>query len=103
MSTQITIPDVSTLSIRDRVWSENAAAMLTVVQLAYGRVPAEDVLSGKARPIEARLSADGRAFDTSAWHKGEITDEVYVERITRAGCAFHGLVDAQSRHITQAG
>jgi hypothetical protein len=58
MSTPTTTPDISTLSIRDQVWSENAAAMLTVVELAYRRVPAEDVLSGKARPIEARLSAD---------------------------------------------
>jgi len=103
MSTKTAIPDVSTLSIRDRVWSENAAAMLTVVGLSYGRVPSEDVVSGKARPIEARLSADGRAFDTSAWHEGEITSEVYVERITGAGCSFHGLVDSRSRHITQAG
>jgi hypothetical protein len=74
-----------------------------VVGLSYGRVPSDDVLAGKAKPIEALLSADARMFDLSAWHKGQIPSEVYVERITVEGCAFHGLVDAQSRNITQAG
>jgi hypothetical protein len=98
-----TPPAVSTLSLRDRVWSPNALADLTVVELSYGHVPSEDVLSGRARPIEARLSADGRAFDSSRWHEGESSDEVYVERITAAGRAFHGYVDAQSRRLVQAG
>jgi hypothetical protein len=102
-SPQATISDVSTLSLRGRVWSPNALAELMVVELSYGHVSWEDVLSGRARPIEARLSADGRAFDSSRWHDGESNDEVYVERLTKAGCAFHGFVDAQSRHLVQAG
>jgi hypothetical protein len=63
-------------------------------------VSSEDVVSGNARPVEVRLSADGRAFDISSWPEGEIASEVYVERITGAGCLFHGFIDSQSRHVT---
>jgi hypothetical protein len=103
MSPPTTSPELSTLAIRDRVWSQNAQAQLTVVGLSYGHVPAESVLSGEAKPIQAMLSSDGRHFDLTAWHDGEITSQVYVERHTPAGCDFHGLIDAHTRRITQAG
>ncbi len=99
-----TTPDASSLALHDRVWSPNANRELTVVGLSYGHVPAEDVLAGRARPIEASLSADGRSFVTSCWHEGEPSDEtVYVERITAEGRAFHGFIDSQSRRLVQAG
>ena len=99
-----TTPDVASLALHDRVWSPNANQELTVVGLSYGHVPAEDVLSGRARPTEAKLSADGQSFVTSRWHEGEPSDEtVYVERLTAEGRAFHGFIDSQSRRLVQAG
>ena len=99
-----TIPDVASLALQDKVWSPNANMELTVVGLGYGEVPAEDVLAGRASPIEARLSADGRSFICSRWHEGEPSEEaVYVERITAEGRAFHGFIDSRSRRLVQAG
>ncbi|HTU78525.1 MAG TPA: hypothetical protein VMF09_07180 [Solirubrobacteraceae bacterium] len=99
-----TTPDVSSLTLGDAVWSPNAGRELRVVGLSYGRVPTEEVLAGRARPIEARLSADGRSFESRTWHRGDACgEEVYVERITAEGCMFHGFIDSETRHIVQAG
>ncbi len=104
MNATTTTPIVSSLHIGDAVWSQNAGRELKVVGLSYGRVAAEDVLGGLARPIEARLSADGRSFESTTWHDGEpCGEEIYVERLTTDGCVFHGFIDRDSRRIVQTG
>src|SRR5262245_18476837 len=93
--------DITTLQCRHEVFSPNYGLDLTVVQLGYGAVASEDVLSGKARPVEAYLAADGRGW-MMAWHEGPETGEpIYVERHDRDGCQFHGYVDSISRRVIQ--
>ena len=95
--------DISTLEIRHTIYSPNFGGELTVVGLSYGRVPAEDVLDGTAKPIEAHVSSDGRSW-LSEWHRGpESGDAAYVERHDATGCVFHGWVDSVSRLIVQSG
>ena len=95
--------DISTLKVLHTIYSPNTGGELTVVELSYGIVESAAVLDGTAKPIEARVSADGRAW-SSEWHQGaESGDAVYVERHDITGCVFHGWVDATSRQIVQAG
>jgi len=94
------VADMKTL---DKVFSPNVGHDLVVVALSFGQVPAEAVLDGSAKPIEARLSADGRSWE-SAWHEGELSGrECYVERHDATGCVFHGWIDQASRRLVQAG
>lgn len=98
------IPSVQNMKMRDLVYSPNYGAELVVVQVSYGVVPTEDVLSGKAKPVLAYLSADGRAFDHTHWHRGpESGESIYVEVHDYSGRFFHGWVDARSRRIVQTG
>lgn len=85
---------------------------LAVHHISYGVVDVEDVLAGRAQPLVADLSEDGRGADTSRWHEGPQRArpwdrDVYVERWElRDGVevlAFHGWVDAVTRRLVQAG
>lgn len=94
---------VSEMNTRTQVFSPKVGHNLTVAQVSYGKVAVEDVLSGKAKAIEARLSADGRSW-WSEWHQGESSGrECYVERYDETGLVFHGWIDQDSRRIVQAG
>lgn len=95
--------ELATLQTRHTIYSPNYGGELTVVQLSYGKVDADDVLAGTAKPIAAVVTADGRSY-LPEWHTGpESGDAVYVERHDETGCAFHGWIDSISRRIVQAG
>lgn len=94
--------DVSTVAVRQDVYSPNYGAGLIVWRTSFGNVPIEDALDGTAKPVEAWLSADGRHY-VAEWHEGPEADAVYVERHDVTGCTFHGWVDSVSRRIVQTG
>lgn len=76
---------------------------MTTVGASFGIVPVEDVLSGKALPIEIVATSDGRGACTREWHQGEENDLVYVERYSLAGREFHGWIDSETRKLVQVG
>lgn len=91
--------------------SPNYGGNLTVVQLSYGRVTENEVVSGAARPIVAWLSSDGRSFITPLVYQDVYADTptpiaspaVYIEKHDESGCIFHGWIDPATRKLVQAG
>lgn len=76
------------------------------VKASFGKVPVEEVTSGRARAIEVVATSDGRGY-IPEWHKsdGILTegDTVYVEVYSAAGREFHGYLDSVTRKIVQTG
>jgi hypothetical protein len=98
----IMLLDVSALKIMERVTSPSGCSV-SVVHVSYGIVPTEDVLSGKAKPVEATLTGDGRTYDPRGWHSGPEAESVRVERWSTRGLEFHGFIDSASRKLVQVG
>jgi hypothetical protein len=90
--------DTFSLSTGDKYTSPNFPEPLTVVGRSWA--PGADLAD---RPIEIRLSADGRTFNTGRWHEGPVAGLVYVEVHRAFGHDFHGYIDRYSRLLVQAG
>jgi hypothetical protein len=99
------IASVGSVSCGAQIASENYDADLTVCQLSYGKVSVAAVLDGSAAVTSISASADGRGFNSGAWHEGAEAEAVYVEKIDgmTGAVTFHGWVDGVSRQLVQAG
>lgn len=84
------------------IYSPNVRADLTRVAASFGKVSVESVIDGRAAPITATYTADGRAM-RNGWHAGAEADAIYVERHDAGRCVFHGFIDSVSRKLVQAG
>lgn len=99
--------DLLNIPVGQQFVSPKSGITLTVNGGSFGQVPVESVLSGEAKRIEMRASADGQRI-VQGWHDGTESDqqvwaEIWTIDIDGPVCVFHGTVDSQSRRITQVG